>query len=127
MSAAGPGDGRSVDYDYLLRTNIEKVFNERDAGRRAAVIAELFTEEAVLYEPAAVVQGRDAISHAAGALLDAFGPGFRLVAAHRALGHDGLAALAWRAEGGPAGLAGIDVAEVIGGRIARLWVLVEPS
>ncbi|GJD92202.1 hypothetical protein BHAOGJBA_5755 [Methylobacterium hispanicum] len=116
------------DYDRLLRANLERVFNERDAERRAAALAELFVEEPVMYEPDNVVQGRDAISAVAGALLDRFGPIFRFTPAGTAVGHHGFGSLQWQAgdEGGSVTVTGSDVAEVVHGRIARLWVLLNP-
>lgn len=116
------------DYDRLLRANLERVFNERDAERRAAALAELFVEEPVMYEPDNVVQGRDAISAVAGALLDRFGPILRFTPAGTAVGHHGFGSLQWQAgdEGGSVTVTGSDVAEVVHGRIARLWVLLNP-
>lgn len=122
-AAAGPDD------DRLLRANLERVFNERDAAQRSAAVADLFTEEPVLYEPANLVQGRAAIAAVAGALLDRFGPTFRFTPVAGAVGHHGLALLRWQAgpDGGPVAVTGTDVAEIVGGRIARLWVLLDPA
>ncbi|MGV7030654.1 nuclear transport factor 2 family protein [Methylobacterium symbioticum] len=116
------------DYDRILRANLERVFNERDAERRAAALAELFVEAPVMYEPANVVQGREAISTVAGKLLDQFGPTFRFSPVGAAVGHHGLGSLRWHAgpDGGPVTVTGSDVAEIIDGRIARLWVLLNP-
>lgn len=116
------------DYDGLLRANLESVFNERDSGRRAAALNELFVAEPVMFEPANVVQGRAAISAVAGNLLDQFGPTFRFTPTGRAVGHHGLGSLRWEAgpAEGPVAVTGTDVAEVVDGRIARLWVLLNP-
>ncbi len=119
---AEPDDGR------LLRANLERVFNERDPGRRAAALAALFVDEPVMFEPTGIVRGRAAIATVAGQLLDRFGPTFRFTPVGPAVGHHGLASLRWQAgpEGGPVAVAGADVAEVVDGRIARLWVLLDP-
>jgi hypothetical protein len=77
------------DYDRLLRANLERVFNERDADRRAAAIDELFVDEPVMYEPNDVVRGRAAIADVAGKLLEQFGPTFRFTAMGTAVGHHG--------------------------------------
>jgi hypothetical protein len=116
------------DYDGLLRANLESVFNERDAARRAAALNELFVAEPIMYEPTNVVQGRAAISAVAGNLLDQFGPTFRFIPIGLAVGHHGLGSLRWEAgpEGGSVAVTGTDVVEVVGGRIARLWVLLNP-
>lgn len=113
------------DYDHLLRANLQRVFNERDADTRAAAIAELFTADPVMYEPDAVVEGRAPISAVAGKLLEQFGPTFRFTPTGSAVGHHGLGVLRWEAgpEGGPIAVTGADVAQIIDGRIACLWVL----
>lgn len=113
------------DYDHLLRSNLERVFNERDDDKRRAAIAELFVEEPVMYEPTNIVRGRADISDVAGKLLAQFGPTFRFVPDGVAVGHHGLAHLAWQAgpEHGPVAVTGADVAEIESGKIARLWVL----
>ncbi|QAY75850.1 nuclear transport factor 2 family protein [Sphingosinicella sp. BN140058] len=127
MSDAGPTTATATepDYDHLLRSNLQRVFNERDPARRAAAIAELYAEEPVMYEPDAIIHGRAAIADVAGALLTRFGGDFRFVPEGSALGHHGMASLRWQA--GTAGTAptvtGIDTAEIVDGRIARLWVL----
>ncbi|MCF4124406.1 nuclear transport factor 2 family protein [Methylobacterium sp. SyP6R] len=116
------------DHDRLLRANLERVFNERDAGRRAAAMDDLFVAEPVMFEPADIVRGRAAIAAVAGKLLDQFGPTFRFTPIGAAVGHHGLAALRWQAgpEGGPVAVTGTDVAEIADGRIVRLWVLLDP-
>ncbi|MGM4887509.1 MULTISPECIES: nuclear transport factor 2 family protein [unclassified Tardiphaga] len=116
------------DYDRLLRDNLERVFNERDAARRDAVIAELFVADPVMYEPTGVVQGRSNISDVAGKLLAQFGPDFSFVPDGPAVGHHGLAVLRWHAgpKDGPIAVTGADAAEIEAGRIVRLWVLLNP-
>jgi hypothetical protein len=116
------------DYDRLLRDNLERVFNERDAARRDAAIAELFVADPVMYEPTGVVQGRGNISEVAGKLLAQFGPEFTFVPEGRAVGHHGIAVLRWHAgpKGGPIAVTGADAAEIEGSRIVRLWVLLNP-
>ncbi|GJE59037.1 nuclear transport factor 2 family protein [Methylobacterium trifolii] len=116
------------DYDQLLRANLERVFSERDANKRAAALDDLFVADPVMYEPTHVVRGRAAIAEVAGKLLDQFGPTFRFVPIGQAVGHHGLGSLPWQAgpEGGPVVITGTDVADVVDGRIARLWVLLNP-
>jgi hypothetical protein len=116
------------DYDHLLRANLERVFNERDAAKRTAAVAELYSAEAVMFEPTAIVRGQTAIAKVAGDLLERFGPTFSFTPQGAALGHHGLGTLAWSAgsAGGPVEVIGRDVAEIIEGKIARLWVLFDP-
>ncbi|KTS05424.1 hypothetical protein ABID82_002580 [Methylobacterium sp. PvP062] len=116
------------DHDRLLRANLERVFNERDAVVRAAALDQLYVAEPILFEPDNVVRGRAAIGAVAGALLDRFGPTFRFRPVGRAVGHHGMGSLRWEAgpEGGPIAVTGTDVAEIVDGRIGRLWVLLDP-
>ena len=125
MTATTPAE---PDYDHLLRANLERVFNERDAARRDAAIAELYVEDPVMYEPAAIVQGRRQISDTAGQLLAQFGPDFAFVPDGPAVGHHGFAVLRWHGgpKGGPVAATGADAAAIEGGRIARLWVMLNP-
>ncbi|MDQ0563099.1 hypothetical protein QO004_004908 [Rhizobium mesoamericanum] len=113
------------DFDTLLGSNLARVFNERDSTRREAAVSELFVTNPIMYEPDNVVEGRPAISAVAGALLEQFGPNFRFAPIGNAVGHHGMGVLHWEAgpQGGPVAVTGADVAEVVDGRISRLWVL----
>jgi len=115
------------DYDHLLRSNLQRVFNERDPARRALAIADLFVEQPTMYEPDGIVEGRDAISTVAGKLLDKFGPNFAFVPEKTAIGHHGMASLRWHAgpRDGPATVTGIDTAAIVDGLIERLWVFLD--
>jgi hypothetical protein len=117
-----------MDLDHLLRANLMRVFNERDAAKRDAAIAELFVADPVMYEPDNVAEGRAAISAVAGNLLEQFGPSFQFAPLAPAVGHHGLAVLRWQAgpAGGPIAVTGSDAAHMLDGRIARLWVLLDP-
>jgi hypothetical protein len=116
------------DYDALLTANLNRVFNERDAAARLAAVDALFVADPVFYEPDEIIHGRQAIADVAGALLEKFGPDFTFVADGRAVGHHGLAYLRWHAgpRNGPAVVTGADLAEIVDGRIARLWVMLDP-
>jgi hypothetical protein len=116
---------QEADFDYLLRSNLVRVFNERDDDRRRIAIDALFVEEPVMYEPTNIVQGREEISRVAGDLLKQFGPTFRFVPEGVAVGHHGLAHLSWHAgpEDGPVAVRGADAAIIENGKISRLWVL----
>lgn len=117
------------DYDHILRSNIERVFNERDDARRSAAVAELFAADPVMFEPTNIVRGQGAIADVAGQLLTQFGPDFAFVPTGKAVGHHGLAHLSWQAgpRNGPVAVTGTDVAEIRYGRIARLWVLLNAT
>jgi hypothetical protein len=45
----------------LLHRNLQEVFGEGDATRRRAAIAELYTEDCILYVPPGVIVGREAL------------------------------------------------------------------
>ncbi|WP_309391819.1 nuclear transport factor 2 family protein [Chelatococcus sambhunathii] len=91
-------------------------------------MADLFVDEAIMYEPTDIVRGPEAISAVAGKLLEQFGPTFRFSPVGAAVGHHGPGSLRWQAgpDGGPVAVTGTDVVEVVGGKIARLWVLLNP-
>ena len=116
-----------INYDLLLRSNLQRVFNERNPDHRARALAELYVDDPVMFEPEGVVVGREAISAVAGKLLDQFGPTFSFKPDGVALGHHGFGLLRWHAgpDGGPVAVTGADAAEFTGGRIARLWVLLD--
>ena len=118
-----PSPAVEPDYDALLRANLQRVFNERDPALRDAAIADLYVAEPIMYEPDAIVTGRQAISDIAGKLLANFGPDFTFVPEGKGLGHHGMATLRWH--GTRAAVVGADTAEIIDGRIARLWVLLD--
>ena len=52
----------------LLQRNLQEVFGEGDVTRRRAAIAELYTEDCVLYAPPGMVAGRAALDKFAGEL-----------------------------------------------------------
>ncbi|TXM70972.1 nuclear transport factor 2 family protein [Methylobacterium sp. WL120] len=127
--AITPATTDGPDHDRLLRANLERVFNERNGSMRARALDELYGADPVMYEPANVVRGRAAISEVAGKLLEQFGPDFRFVPDGAAVGHHGFGVLRWRAgpSGGPVVVTGSDVADVVDGRIERLWVMLDPQ
>lgn len=124
-------DSRNINevenYDALLRANLQRVFNERDAQKRIAAVHELFAGTPTMYEPTGIVTGRAAISEVAGALLDQFGSDFAFVPEGPAVGHHGLGYLRWHAgpSAGSTVVSGVDVAEISEGKIVRLWVLLD--
>ena len=127
MTATGRPEAE-FDCDAAMRSNLLRVFSERDAARRRAAIAELYAPDAVLYEPEAVVAGQAAISEAVDKLLSTLPPDFTFTPIGSAVGHHGLARLAWRGgpPEGPALVTGMDVARFERGRIQTLHVLIDP-
>ncbi len=118
----------AADYDGILQANLKRVFGERDAGLRIAAIRDLYSLDAVLYEPDGIATGRDAITQAVEDLLTSLPPAFVFSPMGPAVGHHGLARLRWRAgpPDGPAAVTGTDVARIEAGRIVSLHVLIDP-
>ena len=118
-----------VDLDAFMRANMNRVWNERDVKRRLAALGEIYANDATLYDPEAVVTGREAISAAVDSLLGNFPPDFVFTAAGPVVGHNGAARLFWRLgpPSGPVVVTGTDVALIEHGRIKRLYVFVDPA
>jgi hypothetical protein len=120
----------SIDYDGLMQANLKRVFGERDASRRMQAIAELYADDAILYEPPdAAAKGHAAINQAVQALLSSLPPNFVFTALGPAVGHHGLGRLRWQSgpPDGPAAVTGMDVARIEGGRIQTLHVFLDPT
>lgn len=110
---------QSIDYDSLMQANLTRVFGERDASRRIKAVAELYADDATLYEPPdAAATGHAAISQAVEALLANLPPNFVFTAIGPAVGHHGMGRLRWRSGplDGPAAVTGTDVARIEGGQ-----------
>jgi SnoaL-like domain len=126
---ASPKVDTAMDYDHLLRANAKRVFSEPGVERRLTALKELWAENGVLVENEQVVTGWDAVSGSVGALLKMLPPGATFEAEGPAAGHHGLGRLRWRAvdsSGKPLGVAGTDIAFVEDGRIAKLYVILDP-
>lgn len=109
----------------LMRRNLLGVFDERDADRRAAAVAETYAVDVVWHEPDGLIKGRDALA-ARAAELQAQSPGWVFqpagpVSVNDELGHLGF-------QFGPPGaepvVTGMDVARCQDGKIVELWTFV---
>jgi hypothetical protein len=111
-----------------MQGHLERVFGQRDSGRRLEALRDIYAEDASLFEPHAAAAGHVAISNAVDALQASMPPEFGFTAIGVAIGHNGLGHLRWRAgpPGGPAAVTGTDVAHVENGRIKTLHVFVDP-
>ena len=121
---------QSIDYDRIMQANLARVFGERDASRRIKAVAELYADDATLYEPPdASATGHAAISQAVEALLASLPPSFVFTAIGPAVGHHGLGRLRWQSgpPNGPAAVTGMDVARIEGGRIQTIHVFLDPT
>jgi hypothetical protein len=121
---------QTIDYNGLMQANLARVFGERDASRRMKAIAELYADDATLYEPPdASATGHAAINQAVQALLSSLPPNFVFTTIGPAVGHHGLGRLRWQSgpPDGPAAVTGMDVARIEGGRIQTLHVFLDPT
>ena len=119
-----------TDYDGLMQANLARVFGERDASHRMKAIAELYADDATLYEPPnASATGHAAISQAVETLLSSLPQNFVFTAIGPAVGHHGLGRLRWQSgpPDGPAAVTRMDVARIEGGRIQTLHVFLDPT
>jgi hypothetical protein len=91
----------------LLHRNLQEVFGEGDAPRRRAAIGELYTKDCILYVPPGIFVGHEALDKFAGDLraTHPWGSGPR---------------------GEPANYTGLDVVIVRDGKIAALYVFLDP-
>ena len=111
----------------LLHRNLQEVFGEGDAIRRRAAIGEFYTDDCVVYVPPGALIGRDALDKFAGDLR-ATHPHFVYTPHGEAQTLHNAGILAWGS--GPRGevpdYTGLDVIIVRDGRIAALYVFLNP-
>ena len=114
----------SYNISTLLTRNLHDVFGENELARRRAAIDEIFTEDAVFYDPSSGAhRGRDAIDHVAGAIR-ATHPGFRYqaIAKPEELGNGGRVQWVSGPPGEAPAYAGTDFIIARDGRIAALYL-----
>jgi hypothetical protein len=112
----------------LLSRNLQEVFGEGDAARRRAAIEDFYTDDCVLCVPPGVFVGRDALDKFAGDLR-ATQPDFVYTPHGEPQARYNAGILAWGS--GPKGNApaytGLDVIIVRDGKIATLYVFLNPK
>ena len=111
----------------LLNACIERVWNEHDAERRLAAIADIYHPEATIFEPARPISGHEAISAVVADVLADMPPGFRFQVTGPTLGHHGVAVTRW--QGGPPGevtVSGADSVRVKDGRLIEHYLFFDP-
>ena len=113
----------------LLQAHLERVFNERDAGRRGHAIQELYTADATFYEQEAKYSGREAIARAVTHLLRALPPTLVFSMVAPATQNHDMGKLLWRGQlpEGTTVVTGTDIAQVKDGRIRSLHVFVDAA
>ena len=121
---------KTIDYDSLMQANLKRVFGERNSSHRTKAIAELYADDATLYEPPDTsATGHAAINQAVDTLLKNLPPNFVFTSIGPAVGHHGMGRLRWQSgpPNGPAAVTGTDVARIEGGRIQSLHVFLDPA
>jgi hypothetical protein len=112
----------------LLQRNLQEVFGEGDATRRRAAIDEFYTDDCALHVPPGTFVGRDALDKFAGDLR-ATHPHFVYTPHGEAQAVNNAGILAWGS--GPRGevpdYTGLDLIIVRDGRIAALYVFLNPK
>ena len=118
-----------ADDAALMHANLVRVFGERDSAQRLLAIAEIYSANAVFYEPDAAATGHAAINQAVDELLSSMPPSFVFTALGPAVGHHGLGRLRWQSgpANGPVVVTGTDVAHIEGGQIQTLHVFLDPA
>jgi hypothetical protein len=112
----------------LLYRNLQEVFGEGDAARRRAAIRNFYTEDCVLHVPPGVFVGHDALDRFAGELR-ATHPHF-VYTPHgepQALHDVGIVAWGSGPKGETPDYTGLDVVIVRDGKIAALYVFLNPK
>ena len=109
----------------LMHRSLLDVFNERDAERRAAAIAAVYSADVTFYEPGEAIRGPAALGARVQQLLDG-APGWVFRPAGAASVNHDLGRLTWHfgPEGGPPVVIGTDIAIVGDGRIRSLYVFI---
>ena len=112
----------------LLYRNLQEVFGEGDASRRRAAIRDFYNEDCVLYVPPGIFVGHDALDKFAGDLR-ATHPHFVYTPRGEPQALHNVGILAWDSgpNGGAPNYTGLDVVIVRDGKIAALYVFLNPK
>jgi hypothetical protein len=112
----------------VLRVNLERVFNERDADRRRQAIQELYAPDAVFYEEQEKYSGTVAIEGAITRLLGSLPPTLVFSPSAPAMQNHDMSKLIWKGQlpDGTTVATGTDVALIEDGRIHSIYVFLDP-
>ena len=118
-------DGNDVVTDLLVR-NLLELFNEKDGAIRRALLAELWSEDAIFIDPEAAHQGPEKIDKAIEWLAQCF-PGFTFSVAGPVRSQHGVACLPWAygPKEMPTRITGIDIGVAKQGRLAALFTFID--
>jgi hypothetical protein len=122
------GDTMTERIVELLHRNLQEVFGEGDAALRRAAIEEFYTDDCLLYVPTGVLVGHDAVDTFAGELR-AMHPHFSYTPQGEAQALHNGGILAWGSgpKGAPPEYTGLDVVIIREGKIAALYVFLNPK
>jgi SnoaL-like domain len=110
----------------LLSANLFRVFDERDASKRAAAVQDTYTEDIIWYGPDGIIRGRAALN-ARASELQTQSPGFKFRADGIMSVSQNLGVLRWYfgPEDKPELVRGTDVIIVEGGKVRALWTTID--
>ena len=117
-----------IDYDAVMQAPIHRVFAEPDTQKRRTAIREIYAENVQVYEPGVEASGYEGIEQVVNEVLSQAPPGFVFGTFGPAVGHHGVGRLRWHfgPQEGPPAITGLDVVEIVDGKIARLYVFLDP-
>ncbi|WP_280270576.1 nuclear transport factor 2 family protein [Nocardia wallacei] len=109
-----------TEYEAIAQRYIDS-WNEQDADKRRALLAEVYTLDATYTDPLAAVTGLDAIDQVVSGAQQQFA-GLRFTLGERVDGHHGIARFTWNlgAPGAEALVVGFDVITLDEGRISQV-------
>ena len=112
----------------LLSANLFRVFDERDASKRAMAVQDTYAEDIIWYEPDAIIQGRAALN-ARASELQAQSPGFKFRADGIMSVTQNIGVLRWHygPEDKPDMVQGTDIIIVEGGKVNALWTSIDKA
>jgi hypothetical protein len=118
-----------LDYDGKMQAHLQQVWGERDPQTRMRAIEAIYAPDLALFEPESQGTGHASIDHAVAAIWARAPAEFVFSSVGPAVGHHDVARLRWRfgPKDGPAAVSGTDVATFAGGRIATLYVFLDPT
>jgi hypothetical protein len=110
----------------LMKSNLLSVFNERDPAARLSAIKENYTTDVVFHEPGSTSRGHDAIDKISGELLGK-SPDWVFKPEGPVFISQNVGMLRWTfgPRGGEVLVKGCDIAEIEGGLIKVLHVMIE--
>ncbi len=113
----------------ILIRNLLEVFNERDSSRRGLAIQELYTDDAIFFEAENAFTGHAAINQQVTEVLQALPPRALFEVTGPMTSNHDVARVSWTLgmRNGPVLASGIDVAVLDGGRIAKLYLFLDPQ